>query len=772
MSHSVLSHLRPYAIATVLVISAHFITQWLNDLTLSGTVFLLFFAAVLGTAWFGGFLPTLYATLMAAILCNYFLIDPKGSFYVERGGDVIRLLIFMAEGAVIGLMSDFLKQSQQRILQNLSELQAHEASLREVNKELEERVARRTRDLQIANENLTGELAERQQVEAALRDSERRFHAIFDNSFQFTGLLTPAGTLLEINQTALDFGNIQRDKIIGKLLWETPELISHDIATRDKMRDALRRAAQGEFVRYELPLPNPRGDDITIDFSIKPLCDDEGLVTMLISEGRDISESKAAWNALRRSEERFQKIFHASPVAMSITTVADGRFLDVNDAFCMLYGYKREEIIGRTGMELGMWIEGTDRNPIIEALQSQGYLHSFEAQVRSKSGEIRELLSSLELVDIEGSPTILGISYDVTDRKRAEQALQASHTRMGQWVEELEQRNREINLLNEMNDLLQAARDETDAYTVVVRYIAQLFPYASGALYVLRASRNMAERVAGWGNAPSPVPFVEPDDCWGMRRGRIHVSGSGSATPLCHHARKEWRDFEDATTVCVPLIAFGETVGLLHFATGMVSNTPAAFIQTHRQLIQAVADQIGLAIANLKLREHLRFQAIRDPLTGLYNRRFMQEALTHELQRARISGASIGVVMVDVDHFKRFNDTFGHQAGDIVLKAVGSHLQEQGDELKLACRYGGEEFTLILPEMSSAQVVAWTEQLRGHIKTMSLQHGRDSLGTVTISAGVAFYPHHGHDVETLLHYADRALYTAKQEGRDRVVVYQ
>lgn len=755
MPTSILYTLRPYAVATVFVLAAFVVTGWLHSVTFTGTVFLLFFGAILGTAWFSGFFPTLYATLLAALLCWFYFLDHLDSRAIETWDSVLRLAIFILEGSLIGAMSDFLRRSQARNKEALADLKSQDEALLRANSELEMRVDQRTAALQAANE--------------ALHESERRFHAIFHNSFQFTGLMTTTGILLEVNQSMLEFSHLEREAVVGKFIWETLWFGSQDDTRRQAVQQAIARAATGEFIRYEFETVGRSGRTITIDFSIKPVRDDNGQVRLLIPEGRDMSERKAAYDKLRRSEERFQKIFHASPVAMSITTMAEGHFIDANEALCSLYGFHRDEIIGKTGLELGMWVEGADRGAIVEALKAQGFLHSFEAQVRTKSGEVRDVLSSLEVVDLDDTPTLLGISYDVTDRKRTEDALQNSHARMGEWVAELEQRNEEMSVLNEMNDLLQAARDEADAYDVIVRYIAQLFPQEAGALYITRASRNLVERVAVWGNQAPEAIFIEPGDCWGMRRGRIHTSGNGYTTPPCRHALQT----SDGTisTLCIPLIAFGETLGLLHFVMDLErdSNLPSA--RYREPLVRALADQIGLAIANLKLRENLRFQAIRDPLTGLYNRRFMQETLQHEVQRARLSGASVGVVMIDVDHFKRFNDTFGHLAGDFVLKSIGAHLQEQGEELKLACRYGGEEFALILPAMTVEQVVARAEQLRHHIKNLSLQHGKNSLGKVTISVGVGMYPRDGGEPESLIHAADRALYTAKQAGRDRVVAH-
>jgi diguanylate cyclase (GGDEF)-like protein/PAS domain S-box-containing protein len=756
-----------YAVAILLVAAAFFFTQQLLNTTTPSNIFLLFFGAILATAWLGGFAPTVFATLLAALVCNYFFLEPAGSFKVPSAAGWIPLLIFVAEGVSIGLMSGVLKASRQRTLQVLSEVRRHENELLQIKSDLEARVQRRTAEFRAAKERAEQELAERQRTEASLHESQLRFQAIFNNTFQFMGLASPSGILIEVNQTALDFAGIRREDVVGKWLGDTPWWVATP-ESRDRLHEWVTRAAGGAFIREEVPLVGRDRQTLTIDFSLKPIKNEQGAVVLLIPEGRDITENKRAWEALRRSEERFNKFFRASPAAMSITTLGEGRFLDANESMLRLYGYTREEVIGHTALELGMWVEGKSRGRVVEQLQRYGFVHSVESQVRVKSGELRDVISSLEIVDLDGTPVLLGTTFDLTDRKRAEAEMLESHRQVVQYVSVLEKRNREMQLLNAMNDLLQAAQNEGEAYQVMVRYLAQLFPQEAGALYMLRASRNLAERVVGWGHAPPQAVFIEPGDCWALRRGRLHRMVPDQIMPVCQHVEQGGNATNG--TICAPLMAFGETLGVLQILIGPLDADAGNLTDRYEPLMMAVVDQLGLAIANLKLREHLRFQAIRDPLTGLYNRRFMQETLHHELHRARLSAASIGIMMIDIDHFKQFNDLFGHQAGDMVLKAVGTLLAESGGALQVACRYGGEEFALIVPDASLTQVVAQAEALRSHIKKMVLHYGSEALGTVTISVGVAMYPADGSEPEVLLHHADRALYLAKQAGRDQVVV--
>jgi len=212
--------------------------------------------------------------------------------------------------------------------------------------------------------------------------------------------------------------------------------------------------------------------------------------------------------------------------------------------------------------------------------------------------------------------------------------------------------------------------------------------------------------------------------------------------------------------------AQGETLGVLHVQSQREENLDEA----KRQLADTVVEQAGMALSNLKLREALREQSIRDPLTGLYNRRYMEEVLTQQLSRVTRQLHPLGIIMIDIDNFKLFNDTDGHAAGDAVLRELGRFLQSHIRGEDIACRYGGEEFTLIMPDASLEVAQQRAELLRQEAKQLRWRDAGPSHDPITLSAGVAIYPQHGRTIETVLRAADTALYRAKQEGRDRVIV--
>jgi diguanylate cyclase (GGDEF)-like protein len=330
----------------------------------------------------------------------------------------------------------------------------------------------------------------------------------------------------------------------------------------------------------------------------------------------------------------------------------------------------------------------------------------------------------------------------------------------------LEERTRDLDLLNRMAEMLQACVTEDEAYTVVARFVSQFFPEDGGAVFVTSPSRNLLEARAIWGAWPPADPAVfKPEDCWALRRGRMHLVLDSQASLLCSHLPVP----PPPGYLCIPLIAQGESLGVLHLASGE-NGMAGRRSEAKQRMATTVADQLGLAVANLKLRETLRSQSIRDPLTGLFNRRYMEETLERELSRARRTNAPLGLMMMDLDHFKHFNDTFGHEAGDVLLREVGRLLQETVRGGDVACRYGGEEFVLILPEASTETTRLRAERLRESIKHLYVTQRGQSIGSVAASIGVAAFPRNGTSGDALVKAADTALYLAKGTGRDRVTV--
>jgi diguanylate cyclase (GGDEF)-like protein len=331
--------------------------------------------------------------------------------------------------------------------------------------------------------------------------------------------------------------------------------------------------------------------------------------------------------------------------------------------------------------------------------------------------------------------------------------------------------SRESALLGELSELLQSCLSSAEAHHLITDRAQILFPGSSGALCVTASSRDLVEAVATWGEPALAERFFAPMDCWALRRGRVHILADDPTVLSCAHLGQ----IRPYRAMCMPMMAHGEALGLLYLDSGRIENkqieqAPTQLSESEQRLARTFAEQTSLALANLNMREILRMQSVRDPLTGLYNRRYMEESLERELHRASRKNSTVGLMMLDVDHFKRFNDTFGHEAGDSVLRMLGDLFRRQFRGEDVVCRYGGEEFTIILPEASLEGTHQRAAQLCEAAKRDVAQLRGQALEPVTLSIGVSSFPANGTTGDALLRAADAALYRAKQEGRDRVMV--
>jgi diguanylate cyclase (GGDEF)-like protein/PAS domain S-box-containing protein len=492
------------------------------------------------------------------------------------------------------------------------------------------------------------------------------------------------------------------------------------------------------------------------------------VVSATISE-YDQAEIGRQTRAHLDSEHSFHQLFAASPDAIVLIDphhpLVPWGIVDCNEVACRMNGYTRDEMLGQS-IDLLNEAPGApaERAAYLAKLKAAGTVH-LEAIHKHKDGHLFTVEISTSIIAVGDRELILGIDRDITERKQAELALQDANAKLTLWLGELEQRTREITLHNDMSEMLQSCVSSAEAYAVITQIGRQLFSDEIGMLFMQSASRTMVERVALWGTASDGSPGMAvfaPDDCWALRRGRLYVGGPESAALQCRHLAGT-NPFE---YLCVPMAAHDGSVSLLHLQRTSGGPIPDA----RRRLAQTVADSISLALANLHLRETLRSQSVRDALTGLFNRRYLEETLDREVRRVTRANKPLGVIMLDIDHFKVFNDTFGHEAGDAVLREFGRFLGSNLRGEDIACRYGGEEFVLILPEADLEITTQRAEKLREGVKYLTVTDHDQSLGAISLSLGVAIYPEHGANGDALLRAADTALYRAKHNQRDRVVV--
>ncbi|GGR23659.1 diguanylate cyclase [Deinococcus ruber] len=491
---------------------------------------------------------------------------------------------------------------------------------------------------------------------------------------------------------------------------------------------------------------------------------------------RDVTERVEAERTLLESEARFKATFDQAAVGIAHVSL-DGRWLEVNQRLCDIVGYAREELLTLSFPEM------TYEDDLEESQAHAGQLlagmiptYSMQKRYYRRGGGLVwvKVTVSLGTGQTGETPYFIRVVEDITEIKQAEVALQAAHEDLERRVEartgdlqrlsgelqiqvqELELRNVESRVLSEMSELLQACFTFREIDQVVAQHASQLFQGLPGKLYAYGASRNGLEELVSWNGTSSSTFLFGPEECWGLRRGRLFASSAGGLSCQHHHAT--------GATLCVPMLAQGETVGLLY-----LEGTEQVFTRRQEQLAQTVAETVALAMINLRLRETLRQQSIRDPLTGLFNRRYLEETFERELRRAERQGEGLGMIMLDVDRFKTFNDTHGHEAGDALLQALGGVLKKSVRTEDVACRYGGEEFALLLTGVTLQQASKRAEQVREAVAALRVMNQGKVLNGVSASLGVATFPQHGRDLAGLVRASDLALYRAKREGRNRVI---
>ena len=341
-------------------------------------------------------------------------------------------------------------------------------------------------------------------------------------------------------------------------------------------------------------------------------------------------------------------------------------------------------------------------------------------------------------------------------------ARHALDQRNAEVMKELEKRSERATMLAKMGELLQSCVSRDEVFAAALGFAPKIFPSIRGAVALLNSERSLAEVIGSWTDCQLPMMEFEPAACWALRTGHPHLVLAGDATARCAHAAGVTN-----TYLCIPILAQGETLGIVHFQS---SNEAPKLDPSEQSFKTTFAGQVGLSIANIKLRDALRIQSVRDALTGLYNRRYLEETLDREIRRAGRAVQSLGILILDLDHFKRFNDTYGHDAGDTVLRETASFLLKNVRAEDFVCRFGGEEFVIILPTAGLEGSRARGERLRSKMRELNIMHQGKALGTVTFSVGVAAFPEHGVSPKELMLAADAALYEAKRGGRDQVAV--
>jgi len=543
--------------------------------------------------------------------------------------------------------------------------------------------------------------------------------------------------------------------------------------------ELMERFNSGESVEhFETQRLRKNGECVDVSVSLSPISDSSGNIIAVSTICRDISEKKGLERKLERSEALFRQI--CSEALDGIMCIdPEGKITVWNRAAEKMFGYQCEQVIGKNLHSL-----------LAPARYRESYSVGLENFSKAGQGQVLGKLLELEAlradgvefpielavssIQIDGNWHAVGIVRDITERRQSELRIRENESALmeernsitkankilSDQAMELSRHAAQMELLTQLGEYLQTCTTDEEIPPIVTNFIAKVFPETSGTLFVCKESSHRLEQVASWGDGLSGSQGFAIDGCWALRRGQPHSFRCSEAYPRCGHVLPDVR-----SCLCVPLVLLGETYGVMHVQWNV--ETPDADDET---LAVRLTGDAALALANTRLRKELKDLSIRDPLTGLFNRRYMEEFFTQELVRSRRKECQLSVLMIDIDHFKEFNDTFGHEAGDAVLCELGKFLREQLRASDLICRYGGEEFIVLLSEAPIDVAQRRAEQLRADIKLMRVRFQDELLPEINISVGVAAFPGSGETMQELIRASDLALYMAKEQGRDRVCV--
>lgn len=485
----------------------------------------------------------------------------------------------------------------------------------------------------------------------------------------------------------------------------------------------------------------------------------------------EIRAHHAALRSARAEAARFRSVVEQAAVGIAILD-ADGHWVIINQPFCDMLGYCEDELRSMDFQSI-THEDDLQRDVELAAQVISGLAPRYQMEkryIRKDGAVIWAMLYVGRIAGTVGQPAqFISVVVDITERKRAEAEVRAIseslEAQVAQRTEELrmqsldvQRQNDALTMITEMTGLLPSVEDEGDVVQIVTQYLPRLFPNTLGAI-CLQVDGERYEPFGQWGGGNSSGA-IQPQQCWGLRRLRQHRAESVGDSMRCAHIAPEHRH---RARSCVPLQARGEIIGLLTLSWDADGVTPGA------NLLTTIAEQVSLAIINLRLRAELRQQAFVDSLTGLYNRRQFEENYHREWRRAKRSGQTLSVLMIDVDCFKAYNDLYGHRAGDAALQrvatAISGSIRRPPD---LAARLGGEEFIVLLPDTHNAGASDVAQRLILAVRDLGIQHQGGVGGHLSVSVGVASaIPSTGMAETELTDFADRGLYAAKAAGRDR-----
>lgn len=500
------------------------------------------------------------------------------------------------------------------------------------------------------------------------------------------------------------------------------------------------------------------------------------------SSNKGQSPKAKASDRARGRASQFDKIRGAILSSMEQGVIVWGA-----DATCLFFNSRLHSVLEHVGHELKL---GMSRGEFFANAIARGEFNIERAEAieamcaRSESFAYDRALPSGRIVATTARSSEHGgyvVTFtDVTSARKllaeldtAKMAAEAAENRIKEALAFEKRRQHQLRMLSLLGEWLQSCKSLDELYKIVGAHMIKLLPGSSGELYIYSNSRDVLDGACSW-NEATLLDHIHADDCWSLRRGRSYAFGAGDVEFVCSHVAEQQWNPEGKGYFCIPIIAHGDTVGLLHVKvphdhTRQCDDEFTSLTAMRMFAIQC-AEQISLAVANVKLRDQLRDQSIRDALTGLYNRRYLLETMRREIGRALKLKKPLSVISFDADHFKKFNDNHGHDAGDAVLRAIGELMRKTFNADEVNCRFGGEEFVVLLPETDKETASRRADDFRSGVEALVIRYGDHNLPRVTVSLGVASLPENGTDSQSLITAADTALYRAKGQGRNCVCV--
>ncbi|MEH2333657.1 diguanylate cyclase domain-containing protein [Nostoc sp.] len=361
---------------------------------------------------------------------------------------------------------------------------------------------------------------------------------------------------------------------------------------------------------------------------------------------------------------------------------------------------------------------------------------------------------------LTGACRIGGISIDITESIEAQRSLTDLNRQLEEKTLELEAKKRELIYLSDMADMLYSCEFEDEVYQVVALTCSKLFPNMSGCINIIANSKNYVQINSTWGSQRSSKEVFLLSDCWALRRGKLNLFSPCNAGLMCSHLIPP----VSGAHLCVPLFGQGEVIGILHI------NALEEISREEQQITEIIARTLGIALNNLSIKQRLTYDSLRDGMTQLFNQSYMQNITEQRLAEAERSGQPLSVIFLDIDNFKSYNSHYGHMTANIVLQELAKLLLKSISSFDIACRWGGEEFVIVMPNMMLETLRKRVEQLRVDVEQMQLKDGDQILKSITASFGIAV-SEPGITVKDFLNRANQAMLEAKRTGKNRIMEY-